>query len=342
MRILVTGGAGYVGGFAARHLMAAGHEVAIVDNLSEGHRDSVPSEHFYEGEIGDRDLISRIVKERGIEAVMHFAAFAYVGVSVEEPRSYYRNNVAETLTLLESLIDSNVRSIIFSSTCSTYGETDEMPLTEESAQAPANPYAFTKYCIERMIQDFSVAYGMQYVLLRYFNAAGAAEDGSHGEDHRPETHLIPLVLQTVLGQRETVKVFGNDYATPDGTCVRDFVHVEDLARIHELAAEWCVDADPGRGEVFNVGTGHGNSVLDVIRSAESITGKQVPHQSVARRPGDPPLLVASCDKANRELGWRPRYRHLDDIVRTAWAWHQRHPRGYANDGQSENEDRARN
>ncbi len=339
MRILVTGGAGYVGGFAARHLTAAGHEVSIVDNLSEGHRASAAGEHFYEGEIGDRALVTRVVKERGIEAVMHFAAFAYVGVSVEDPRSYYRNNVAETLSLLESLIDAGVSSVIFSSTCSTYGETNEMPLTEESAQAPANPYAFTKYCIERMIRDFSAAYEMKYVLLRYFNAAGAAADGSHGEDHRPETHLIPLVLQTLLGQRESVKVFGSDYPTPDGTCVRDYVHVEDLARIHELAASWCLEAPAGGGEVFNVGTGCGSSVLDVIRSAESVTGKRVPHEFVARRPGDPPRLVASCDKAQAELGWRPRYTDLDEIVRTAWAWHEGHPNGYGD--ASSNEDAVR-
>ncbi len=328
MRILVTGGAGYVGGFAARHLLAAGHEIAVVDNLSEGHRASIPAEHFYEGEIADRALVARVIREHDIEAVMHFAAFAYVGVSMERPREYYRNNVADTLTLLETMLDSGVKRIVFSSTCSTYGETAEMPLCEDSLQQPSNTYAFTKYCIERMIQDFSRAYGLSHVLLRYFNAAGAAADGSYGEDHRPETHLIPLVLQTLLGQRDKVSVFGDDYPTPDGTCIRDYIHVEDLATIHALAIGWCGDAKPGRGQVFNVGTGSGSSVMEVIRAAESVTGRAVPHEIVARRAGDPPRLVASCDKARRELGWEPRYVALKDIVATAWKWHEKHPDGY--------------
>lgn len=331
MRILVTGGAGYVGGFAVRHLLASGHDVAVIDNLSEGHRSSIPSEILYEGEIADRELVARVVREHRVEMVIHFAALAYVGVSVEDPRRYYQNNVADTLTLLGTLQDNGVKRIVFSSTCSTYGETGEMPLREDSPQRPVNPYAFTKYCIERMIRDFAHAYGSSYVLLRYFNAAGAAADGSHGEDHRPETHLIPLVLQTLLQQRERVHVFGTDYPTPDGTCVRDYVHVEDLATIHELAAEWCLEAEPGRGETFNVGTGNGQSVLDVIRAAEAVTGLEVPWDAQPRRDGDPPCLVASSDKARTVLGWTPRFESIEEIVATAWKWHESHPHGYTND-----------
>lgn len=328
MRILVTGGAGYVGSFTARHLIAAGHEVAIVDNLVEGHRSSIPEDVFYEGEIGDQALIARIVKERGIEAAMHFAASTYVGVSVEEPREYYRNNIANTLSFLEALLDNGVGSVVFSSTCSTYGEDAVMPLTESSPQEPANPYAFTKYCTERMILDFAQAYGLRFALLRYFNAAGAAMNGSHGEDHDPETHLIPIVLESLLGKRDHVEVYGNDYPTADGTCVRDYVHVEDLALIHEDAVLWCSDGKPGFGGAFNVGTGRGTSVMEVISAVERVTGKEVPFEFGARRPGDPAQLIASCTKANQVLGWRAEHTNIEDIVRSAWQWHSTHPDGY--------------
>ncbi len=328
MRILVTGGAGYVGGFAARHLNRAGHEVVVVDNLSEGHRGAIPAEQFYQGEISDPELIGNVVKKHGIETVLHFAAFANVGISVTQPRDYYRNNVAATLSLMEALVDNGVDKVVFSSTCSTYGEVAEMPLTESTPQQPGNPYAHTKYCVENMIKDFSHAYGLKYVLLRYFNAAGAAADGSHGEDHRPETHLIPLVLQTLLGQRDKIMIFGDDYDTPDGTCIRDYIHVEDLARIHELSALWCGDAKAGQGNVFNVGTGSGNSVLEVIDAVEKVTGRPVPKEFAPRRAGDPPRLVASCEKARRELGWETEFGRIEDVVETAWKWHSSHPSGY--------------
>ncbi len=324
MRILVTGGAGYVGGFAARHLLASGHDVLVLDNLSTGHRGCVPEETLVVGDVGERAILDPILSQHGIEAVMHFAASAYVGESVRDPRGYYRNNVANTLSLLEAMLDHDVRRLVFSSTCAVYAETEDMPLHEDSAQAPLSPYAFSKGVIERMIEDFSRAYDLDYVLLRYFNAAGASADGSHGEDHRPETHLLPLALQTVLGQREKLKVYGSDYPTPDGTCIRDYVHVEDLAQVHELA----IRATSGANTVFNIGTGVGHSVMEVLRAVERVTGKPVPLQVTARRPGDTPRLVASSDKIRRELGWKPRYEELDQITATAWEWHRNHPDGY--------------
>jgi len=330
MRILVTGGAGYVGGFAARHLLAAGHDVAIVDDLSQGHREAVPPERLVVGNIGDRALIARLLERHRVEAVLHFAASAYVGESVADPARYWRNNVANTLELLLAMRDCGVGRIVFSSTCALYGERAEMPLTEETPQDPGSPYAFTKLAIERMIRDFSRAYGLGHVLLRYFNAAGAQSDGEHGEDHRPENHLIPILLQALLGQRECVEVYGDDYPTPDGTCIRDYVHVEDLARAHELALQAC--PGPGAspdGHVFNIGTGTGSSVLEVIRTVERVTGKQVPFRIADRRPGDAARLVASSDRLRSELGWRPEQATLEEIVRSAWAWHASHPHGYA-------------
>jgi len=258
LRILVTGGAGYVGGFAARHLLAQGHEVVVLDNLSEGHRQAIDDDVLVVGDIADRELVAGLLRARRIEAVLHFAASAYVGVSMSDPLPYWKNNVANSLALLESMLECGVERIVFSSTCSLYGESAEIPLSEEAPVQPGNTYAFTKHAIEQMIRDFCRAYGLSYVLLRYFNASGADPEGRHGEDHDPETHLIPLVIQTVLGQRERLEVFGDDYPTPDGTCVRDYVHVEDLARAHELALGYL----PGSGEaagglVCNLGTrGH--------------------------------------------------------------------------------------
>jgi UDP-glucose 4-epimerase len=330
MRILVTGGAGYVGGFAARHLLEAGHEVVIVDDLSRGHSEAVPADRLVVGDAGDRALIVRLLAEHRTEAVMHFAASAYVGESVTDPARYWRNNVANTLELLLAMRDCDVRRIVFSSSCAIYGEKAEMPLVEEAPPAPDSPYAFTKFAVERMIRDFARAYGLGHVLLRYFNACGAQPDGTHGEDHRPETHLIPILLQALLGQRECVDLYGDDYPTPDGTCIRDYVHVEDLARAHELAVRAC--PEPGAspdGSVFNVGTGTGHSVLEVIHAVERVAGKKVPYRVVGRRPGDVPRLVASPDRIRHELGWRPEHAALDDVVRSAWTWHASHPDGYA-------------
>ena len=329
MRVLVTGGAGYVGGFCARQLAASGHEVVALDNLSEGHRPAAPEGALVTGEISDGELVRSLLQEHRIEGVMHFAGSCYIGPSMADPRSYYRNNVAGTLDLLEALLDSRVRRLVFSSTCALYGETADMPLREDAPVGPESTYAFTKHAIEQMIRDFSRAYGLHYVLLRYFNASGASADGAHGEDHRPETHLIPIVLQTPLGQRDELRVFGDDYDTPDGTCIRDYVHVEDLARAHETAL--LTLPEPGadaHGRVFNLGTGTGHSVLEVIRSAERVTGEKIPYSITARRPGDTARLVASADRAHTELGWSPRYTTLDDIIATAWHWHRHHPQGY--------------
>ena len=328
MRILVTGGAGYVGGFAARHLLASGHDVVVLDNLCTGHREAVPEEILIIGDIGERAVLDRVLSEHRIEAVMHFAASAYVWESVRDPRSYYRNNVVNTLTLLEAMQDQGVTRLVFSSTCAIYAETEQMPLAEDSARDPASPYAFSKLAIERMITDFSRAYGLDYVLLRYFNAAGASPDGSHGEDHRPETHLLPLALQTVLGQRDKLEVYGKDYPTPDGTCIRDYVHVEDLAQAHELAIRTTTDARPETGRIFNIGTGTGHSVLEVLRTLERVTGKPIPFDMAPRRPGDTARLVASSERIRKELGWKPRYEELDRIAASAWEWHRTHPEGY--------------
>jgi UDP-glucose-4-epimerase GalE len=329
LRILVTGGAGYVGGFAARHLLAAGHEVVVVDNLCTGHREVVPADVLVVGDIGDRALLQRLFSEHRIEAVMHFAASAYVGESVRDPRSYYRNNVANTLTLLEAMLDRDIKRLVFSSTCAVYAETEQMPLREDAPQDPVSPYAFSKLAIERMIRDFSRSYGLDYVLLRYFNAAGASPDGAHGEDHRPETHLLPLAFKTVLGQQQELLVFGTDYPTPDGTCIRDYVHVEDLALAHELALQVISAGEKSDGgHVFNIGTGTGHSVMEVLGAVERVTGKPVPFAVAERRPGDTPRLVASSEKIRRELAWKPRYEELDQIAATAWEWHRRHPDGY--------------
>ncbi len=310
-----------------RHLLSSGHDVVVLDDLSRGHRGSVPEDVLVIGDIADRELVTGLLKERRIEAVVHFAAESLVGESVRDPRRYYRSNVTASLALLETMLDCDVRRIVFSSSCSVYGET-ESPLSEETSLAPESPYAFSKLVIERMIGDLSRAEGLGHVILRYFNAAGASADGTHGEDHDPETHLIPLVMQTVLGQR-SLEVYGDDYPTPDGTCIRDYVHVEDLARAHEVALEGCPSPDgEAQGRIYNVGTGGGHSVLEVIRSVERAAGASPPYRVVARRPGDAPRLVADATRLRNELGWKPVYTDLDGLVETAWHWHREHPNGY--------------
>lgn len=327
VRILVTGGAGYVGSFCARHLIACGHEVCVLDDLSRGHRDAAPTGALVVGSLDDRDLLGRLFAERRIEAVLHFAASSLVGESVLNPAAYYRNNVANSLALLEAMVEHDVGRIVFSSTCAIYGEAAEMPLHERLPDRPENPYAFSKLVIERMIRDFSNAHGLGFVLLRYFNAAGASPDGTHGEDHSPETHLIPLVLQALLGQRDQIEIYGDDYPTQDGTCIRDYVHVEDLAHAHALALEICPAGGPG-GHLFNLGTGTGSSVREVITSAERVAGRKLRTSVVDRRPGDVARLVASADHIRATLGWEPRFAELDTIVAHAWAWHRAHPDGY--------------
>ncbi len=328
MNILVTGGAGYVGGFAARHMQAAGHEVVVLDNLSEGHRPAAPDGTLVEGEIADGDVVRALLREREIEAVVHFAASCYVGESMSDPRSYWRNNVAGSLSLLEAMTDCRVRRMVFSSTCAVYGDTAAMPLDENAPVRPESTYALTKHTIEQMIRDFSRAYGLCYAVLRYFNASGASADGAYGEGHVPETHLIPVVLQTLLGQRDEVRLFGDDYDTPDGTCIRDYVHVEDLAQAHERVLEQLPAEGEPRGLLYNLGSGNGSSVREVIQAAERVTGQKVPCSVAEPRPGDTARLVAASGRARHELGWTPRYETIDEVVATAWEWHRLHPSGY--------------
>ena len=326
MRILVTGGAGYIGSHTVRLLLARGHEVTVYDNLSAGHRAAVPAERLVVGDLRDVDHLDHTLVVNRIEGIVHFAASCYVGESVTEPSKYYLNNLSNSLNLLERVRRHGIGRFVFSSTCATYGVPTAVPITEEEKQLPINPYGNTKLAFERMLADYAPAYGIGYVALRYFNAAGAAGDGSLGEDHDPETHLIPNVLRVALGQKSHVDVFGTDYPTADGTCIRDYIHVEDLAQAHALALEKIV---PGVGQQYNVGTGKGNSVREVILIAEAITGRTITVKHGPRREGDPPELVASAEKITRELGWKPHYPDLQSIIETAWNWHLMHPKGYA-------------
>jgi len=325
MRILAAGGAGFVGSAVVRTLLLRGHEVWVYDNLSTGHPESLPADCLIRGDLSDTKKLTECFKANRIEAVMHFAASIAVGESVEKPRLYYRNNVANSLSLLDALQDSGVQKILFSSTAAVYAPVSKGLLNENSTIDPKSPYAFSKYAIERMIHDFSCAYGLGYTLLRYFNACGGSEHGKFGEDHQPETHLIPLVLQVPLGKREYIAVFGKDYDTPDGTCIRDYIHIDDLADAHVRAVE---ALQPGDQRTYNIGTGHGNSVLEVIRAAEKVGGQPIPLKIHPRRAGDTTILVAGSEKLQRELGWKPRYTDLESIIESAWQWHKQHPAGY--------------
>jgi UDP-glucose 4-epimerase len=325
MRILVTGGAGYIGSHTVRLLVERGHDVWSYDNLSYGHRHSVPAGRLVVADLADTDRLDQAIVDKRIEAVVHFAAFTFVGESVREPAKYYRNNLIHTLNLLDCLRRHKVWRFVFSSTCATYGLPERVPMDEELPQRPINPYGQTKLAVERALADYAQAYGWGYSALRYFNASGASRDGSHGEDHSPETHLIPLAIQAALGQRPELEIFGTDYPTPDGTCIRDYIHVEDLAEAHLLALE---HLQAGKALCYNLGIGRGYSVREVIATVEEVSGKKVPTKEAPRRAGDPPALVAAAGKIHRELGWEPRYKDLRSIVETAWLWHSRHPKGY--------------
>jgi UDP-glucose-4-epimerase GalE len=325
MRVLVTGGAGYVGSHSAKLLAERGHEVTVVDNLAEGHRAAVGKLPLVVADLLDRERITALILDKRIEAVMHFAAFAYVGVSVREPAKYYHNNIVGTLALLDAMRAGGVDRIVFSSTCATYGNPLRVPITEDHPQNPISPYGFTKLAIEHALADYSRAYNLGYAALRYFNASGAAADGTIGEDHDPETHLIPLVLQVALGQREYAEIFGTDYATPDGTCIRDYIHVDDLAAAHLAALE---KLQPGDELKLNLGTGEGASVKQVIDRCREVTGHPIPTRESPRRPGDPPELIADPSAAKRVLGWEAQYKDVRPIIETAWRWHSKHPRGY--------------
>jgi UDP-glucose-4-epimerase GalE len=325
MQILVTGGAGYIGSHAVRLFLEKGHDVWVYDNLVLGHRKSVPAERLIVGELNETHRLDQVLVEKRIDAVVHFAAWAAVGESVHNPAKYYQNNLVTTLNLMECLRRAGVSKFVFSSTAATFGVPAQMPITEETPQQPINPYGRTKLAVEHALADYAAAYQWGFAALRYFNASGAHAGGTIGEDHDPETHLIPLVIYAAMGKRPHIEVFGTDYPTPDGTCVRDYIHVDDLASAHLLALE---KLQPGRGLHCNLGIGRGYSVREVIRTVEEVTGKKVPVKEGPRRPGDPPVLVASSDKIQRELGWLPHYTELRPIVETAWQWHSKNPKGY--------------
>jgi UDP-glucose-4-epimerase GalE len=325
MRILVTGGAGYIGSHTVRQLLTRGHEVTVLDNLSAGHKQAVPAERLVVGDLRDVDHLDQIMLVNRIEAVIHFAAHCYVGESVTNPAKYYTNNLLNSLNLLDRCRRQGVQKFVFSSTCATYGTPLVVPITESEKQLPINPYGNTKLAFERALADYADAYPFGFCALRYFNASGASADGTIGEDHDPETHLIPLVFQAAMGKRPHIEIFGTDYPTPDGTCIRDYVHVDDLAEAHILALDKIA---PGSKLAYNVGIGKGYSVRDVIRVAEELSGKKVPVKEGPRRAGDPSELLADASKIRRELGWSPKYTDLKAIMTTAWNWHRTHPSGY--------------
>lgn len=326
--ILVTGGAGYIGSHAVLALQRAGYDIIILDNLVYGHQDLVDKVlkvKLVVGDTADRPLLDRLFDSHKIAAVMHFSAYAYVGESVTDPAKYYRNNVVGTLTLLEAMLAAGIKKFVFSSTCATYGVPNSIPLVEDHPQNPINPYGMTKLMVERILSDFDAAYQFKSVVFRYFNAAGADPTGLLGEDHNPETHLIPLVLLTALGKRESVSIFGTDYPTADGTCIRDYIHVNDLANAHILGLEYLLKG--GNSDVFNLGNGGGFSVKEVIETARQITGKEIKTVECDRRPGDPPVLIGSSEKARKLLGWSPEYADLKNIISHAWQWHQQRHSG---------------
>ena len=327
MNVLVVGGAGYIGSHCVRQLLAAGHRPVVLDNLVYGHRAAVaPGVALHELNLGDEPAVARVLQAEKIELVMHFAAFCYVGESVKEPLKYYLNNVAATLHLLAAMRTAGVGKFVFSSTCATFGVPVALPLTEDMPQAPINPYGQTKLDVERVLLALAAAHGMSFAAFRYFNAAGASEDGVIGEDHSPETHLIPLAIDAATGRRPNLELYGTDYPTPDGTCLRDYVHVDDLSRAH--IAVFPRLASPGAALFYNLGTGRPTSNREVIRAVELVTGRKITVLERARRAGDPPALYADSTKEQRELGWKVKFPTIDSIVATAWKWHSSHPDGY--------------
>ena len=322
LNILVTGGAGYIGSHTCKALAAAGFMPVAYDNLVFGHEWAVKWGPLARGDILDRGRLEEVFRRYKPSAIVHFAAYAYVGESVEQPAKYYKNNVTGTLTLFEAMRDHGVEQMVYSSTCATYGRPQMIPIPEHHPQNPVNPYGASKLMVEQILADFSAAYGLRSISLRYFNAAGADAEGEIGEDHDPETHLIPLVLQTAAGKRPNITIYGTDYDTPDGTCIRDYVHVSDLAEAHVLALKAL--SSNGSSASYNLGTGRGFSVREVIETAHSVTGREIRVQEGPRRPGDPPQLVADATRAKTELGWTPKYADLDQIVKSAWSWSLRH------------------
>ncbi|MFT8318025.1 MAG: UDP-glucose 4-epimerase GalE [Sporolactobacillus sp.] len=327
MSILVVGGAGYIGSHTVDRLIGKGYSVVVVDNLMTGHRAAVhPQAAFYEGDIRDKEFLTGVFEKEAIETVIHFAAFSLVGESMEKPLKYFDNNIGGMITLLEVMKQFDVKRIVFSSTAATYGAPKKVPIHESDPQLPINPYGESKLAMEKIIHWADLAYGIHFVALRYFNVAGAKADGSIGEDHHPETHLIPVVLQVAVGKRPKLTIFGDDYNTPDGTNVRDYVHVVDLADAHILAAGYLKDG--GQSDCFNLGSATGFSNKQILEAARKATGKEIPAELGPRRPGDPDTLIAASDKAREILHWKPKYDDIYEIIRTAWAWHEKHPDGY--------------
>jgi len=327
MSILVVGGAGYIGSHTALELIRAGHDVVIADNLVTGYRKAVPAKaRFYEGDLRDFDFLDNLFQKERIDAVIHFAAYSLVGESVTNPLKYYENNLYGTKVLLDAMVKNNVDKIVFSSTAATYGEPKNIPILESDCTCPTNPYGETKLAMEKMFKWTAKAHNLRYVSLRYFNACGADESGTIGEAHNPESHLIPLILQVPNGKRETISIYGTDYDTPDGTCIRDYIHVTDLAQAHILAVKYLTDG--GESDIFNLGNGVGYSVREVIETARKVTGHPIPATETPRRAGDPARLVASSEKAKKILGWNPIHDSLEEIIESAWKWHKNHPNGY--------------
>ena len=326
MSILVTGGAGYIGSHCVAALIDRGVDVAVVDDLSKGHRAALKGGRFYQGSVADKEFLNRVFERESIEAVIHFAAYSLVGESMQIPEQYFRNNVTAGLSLIETMIAHKVPYLVFSSTAATFGEPEHIPIVETDRQVPTNPYGESKLMVEHMLKWCDQAHGLKYCALRYFNVAGAWADGSIGEDHRPETHLIPVILQVAQGKRDKLSLFGTDYPTKDGTCVRDYIHVEDLIDAHMLALDYLRAGNPSAA--FNLGNGQGFSNREIIEAARRVTGHPIPVTEEGRRPGDPATLIASSQKAMDVLGWQPKYTHVEDIIATAWKWHSAHPNGY--------------
>ncbi|WP_085506110.1 UDP-glucose 4-epimerase GalE [Thalassobacillus devorans] len=327
MTVLVCGGAGYIGSHAVAQLLDKQEDVVVVDNLQKGHQQALfNGAVFYQGDLRDESFMDKVFEENNIDAVIHFAADSLVGESVEEPLKYYDNNVYGAVCLLKAMAKHNIKKIVFSSTAAVYGDPEQIPIQETDATNPANPYGETKLAIEKMLKWAEQAHGIKHVVLRYFNVAGADPEGRIGEDHRPETHLIPIILQVALGKRENIYIFGEDYDTKDGTCIRDYIHVTDLVDAHHLAIKKL--REDGKSAVYNLGNGHGFTVKEVIGAARKVTGHEIPAEVAPRRAGDPAQLVASSEKAINELGWSPNYSDIDTMIRTAWNWFQKNPDGY--------------
>lgn len=326
MAVLVCGGAGYIGSHTVAELLEKGEDVVVLDNLEKGHKKAILGGRFYEGDLRDSALLDRIFTENKIDSVIDFAAYSLVGESVEEPLKYFENNVSSTINLLESMKRHNIKYIVFSSTAATYGEPENIPILEEDNTYPTNPYGESKLAVEKILKWCDRAYGIKYTILRYFNAAGAHISGKIGEDHTPETHLIPLILQVALGKREKIMIFGDDYKTEDGTCIRDYIHVTDLSSAHVLALHRLRKGEESR--TYNLGNGKGFSVKEVVETVRDVTGCDIKAEVAERRAGDPAILIASSEKARMELGWVPKYDSLETIIKTAWEWHRTHPDGY--------------